>query len=223
MMDRLENFWSIHYCFEMPDLKNEQRVGYPGLIIVGADEVGRGCLAGPVVAGAVALPDEICFKKDPWLKEVDDSKKLSSDLRETLAPLIMKWAKSAAIGVASVEEIDQINILRASHLAMIRAIDALEVHPDHILIDGKFLPKEKLKAPATAIVKGDHHCLSIAAASIIAKVWRDRLMNELDLQYPNYGFAKHKGYPTPFHTQALKQNGLTTIHRRSFKTCAVLA
>lgn len=201
-----------------PDLSYETQVGYPSLILVGADEVGRGCVAGPVVAGAVALPKIIDYNQDPWLEEVNDSKKLTAQARDRLEPLILNWALSSGIGVATVEEIDQINIFHASHLAIIRAIEALKVKPHHILIDGKFLPKEKLPAPASAVVKGDQKCLSIAAASIIAKVWRDRHMLELDGKFPQYGFAKHKGYPTPAHALALKKNGITKFHRKSFKT-----
>lgn len=122
------------------------------------------------------------------------------------------------MGVATVQEIDEINIFHASHLAMIRAIEKLSIVPDHILIDGKFLPKQGLPAPATAVVQGDGKCLSIAAASIIAKVWRDQIMVELDQQLPVYGFAQHKGYPTPAHQDALKKHGVTEFHRRSFRT-----
>src|SRR5690349_21555107 len=135
------------------NLEHEYQLGYPIATIAGADEVGRGCLAGPVVAGAVALPDKIDFKKDPWLKDVTDSKQLSPAERDELAPLIRNWAKSFAIGFATVLEIDDINIFHASHLAIIRAIGGLRPQPSHILIDGKFLPKKGLKIPATAVIK----------------------------------------------------------------------
>ncbi len=204
----------------MPNLKHEHQHGYPSVLIAGVDEVGRGCIAGPVVAGAIILPSHVDFKKDRWLKEVDDSKKLKQEQRERLAPLILKWAYATGIGLATVEEIDQINIFHASHLALIRAVKALKALPAHIMVDGKFLPKTGFPAPATAVVQGDHHCLSIAAASIIAKVWRDDHMGVLHTQYPAYGLAKHKGYPTPEHSRALRTHGATPIHRRSFKTVA---
>jgi ribonuclease HII len=206
----------------LPTIEFETQAGYPRIFIAGADEVGRGCLAGPVVAGAIILPTQISFEQDPWLKEVNDSKILNEATRDRLAPLIYKWAPAAAIGIATVEEIDQINIFHASHLAIQRALQGLSIQPQHILIDGKFLPKQYLGAPATAVIKGDAKCLSIAAASIIAKVWRDTHMLELDAKFPVYGFAKHKGYPTPTHTHALQAHGITKFHRKSFKTVAAL-
>jgi ribonuclease HII len=202
---------------QRPTLSFEIQAGYPHKWIAGADEVGRGCLAGPVVAGAVLLPEEIRFDQYPWLAEVNDSKKLSAIQREQLAPLIEGFAKSVGIGVASVLEIDQLNIFHASHLAIRRALEALKLRPHHILVDGKFLPKDPLVAPASAIVQGDQKCLSIAAASIIAKVWRDRYMQSLAGTFPGYGFAQNKGYPTLSHRQALRKLGLTEIHRRSFR------
>lgn len=202
----------------IPDLSYETEVGYPILRVAGADEVGRGCVAGPVVAAALILPPLIDRIAHPWLNEINDSKLLSPASRERLSPLIQSWALSFAIGTATVEEIDQINILNASFLAMERALKSLNPLPQRILVDGKFLPKKPLCAPATAVIKGDQKCLSIAAASIIAKVWRDQHMTELDLQYPGYGFAQHKGYPTLIHTRALKLKGATRVHRRSFKT-----
>lgn len=206
----------------MPNLEYECQLGYPVVGVAGVDEVGRGCIAGPVVAGAVILPLQIDFKKDPWLLEVDDSKKMTVEQRDRIAPLIEKWALASAIGLATVEEIDQINIFHASHLALIRAVKALSVPPQQILVDGKFLPKQGFPAPATAVIKGDQKCLSIAAASVIAKVWRDRHMEELHAQFPEYGFSKHKGYPTPQHAQALKNVGVSRVHRRSFKTVSAL-
>lgn len=212
---------------QVPTLEWESRVGFPHVIVVGVDEVGRGCLAGPVVAGALALPSVIDFKTHSWLAEIKDSKGLKPEVRERLVPLIQKWALAYGIGKASVEEIDQINIYHASHLAMIRAIEvvraSLKSHSQeqHLLIDGKFLPKQ-LSCRATAIIKGDQQSLSIAAASILAKVWRDQHMMELDFQYPGYGFSVHKGYATPAHSRALKQNGVCKIHRRSFAPVAAL-
>ncbi len=206
-----------------PDLDWEIRVGFPQLTVVGVDEVGRGCLAGPVVAGAVALPDVVDFEAHPWLREVSDSKLLSLETRRKLAPLIRSWAKASAIGSASVEEIDRINIYHAAHLAMVRAVEGLadgrENQPEfvlgHILVDGNALPKT-LKISATAVVKGDLKCLSIACASVIAKVWRDDLMLELDSRHPGYELAGHKGYGTPAHLRALQSLGPSPIHRRSF-------
>ena len=216
---------------DLPHLLEEQRLGYPKLRIAGADEVGRGCLAGPVVGAAVLLPSKIDFSKDPWIAKIKDSKKLSAATREELAPLIQKWARAWAIGVASVQEIDEMNIFHASHLAIVRAIDLLQVKPHHVLIDGKFIPKKSkernaegsLKIPATPVIKGDLQCLSIAAASILAKVYRDQLMLELENEYPGYGFAKNKGYPTRVHTEALLKKGITEHHRRSFKPVSRLS
>ncbi len=207
---------------KLPSLDYEKRAGYPLIGVAGADEVGRGCLAGPVVAAAVLLPPEISYEQHPWLVEVNDSKKVTAVMREKLAPWIVGWAASSAIGIATVEEIDQINIFHASHLAIQRALEGLKIRPRHILVDGKFLPRQSLVAPATAVIQGDQKCLSIAAASIIAKVWRDRYMVELDRQFPVYGFSQHKGYPTPAHCQSLLAHGICEVHRRSFKTVAAL-
>jgi ribonuclease HII len=191
---------------------------------VGIDEVGRGCLAGPVVAGALILPPVIDFERDPWLKEVADSKCLTPEKREELAPKIQAWAASCAVASASVEEINRINIFHASHLAMVRALrSAMDSAPGargvHALVDGKFLPKN-LPCPATAVIKGDLQCLSIAAASILAKVWRDRYMVELDRELPGYGFAAHKGYSTPEHAAALARLGVCSHHRMAFAPVA---
>ncbi len=177
--------------------------------IAGVDEVGRGCLAGPVVAAACVLPDGF---QDPGL---NDSKKLTAAQREKIFALL-STAPSVifGIGLCSVEEIDQLNILRASHEAMRRAVIALKVAPAHLLVDG--LPVPGLPIPHTALVKGDSRSLSIAAASIIAKVTRDKLLMELDLEHPEYGFAKHKGYGTRTHLEAIRQHGITPHHRRSF-------
>lgn len=205
-----------------PDLQFEIQVGYPSIRVAGVDEVGRGCLAGPVVAAAVVLPPSIDFETDSWLSQVNDSKRLTPSLREQLAPQILQWALACAVGVASVEEIDQINIFHASHLAMIRAVQALQVSPGHVLVDGKFLPREGFGAPALALIQGDQKSLSIAAASIVAKVWRDRYMAEMEIEFPGYGFAQHKGYPTPAHQQALSKQGICILHRKSFSTIAAL-
>lgn len=177
--------------------------------IAGVDEVGRGPLAGPVTAAAVILnPANI----PPGLA---DSKTLTAARREALYESILASAQ-CCIAHASVEEIDQLNILRASHLAMERAVAGLAVNPDHILIDGNLIPAG-LKGRAQAIIKGDAKSLSIAAASIIAKVARDRIMVDLAQQYPGYGWEANAGYPTKLHQSALLNLGVTPAHRRSFK------
>ncbi len=207
-----------------PDLHWETRSGYPKIAVVGIDEVGRGCLAGPVVAAAVILPAVIDHVTDPWVLKIADSKKLTAEMREILTPLIEKWALKWAVGVATVEEIDRINIHHASHLAMMRALEEVRAgynDPLHILIDGKFVPKE-LGRTATAVIKGDDKCLSIAAASVLAKVWRDRHMATLSQRYPGYELESHKGYSTPAHQAALKKLGPSEIHRRSFAPVAAL-
>jgi ribonuclease HII len=204
----------------MADLAWETKFGYPARLIVGVDEVGRGCLAGPVAAGAVILPADL----GEWSQEITDSKKLSPAERERLDPLIRESAVAWGIGMASVEEIDQINIYHASHLAMERAVEAVAAQMiaaglsiTHILIDGNKIPQKVSRTfSATAIVQGDLKSMSIAAASIIAKVHRDQLMVEHDALYPGYGFGVHKGYGTPKHGEALKRLGACPIHRRSF-------
>ena len=182
--------------------------------VAGTDEVGRGPLAGPVVAAAVIL--------DPSnpIEGLADSKKLSEKKREQLFITIQEKALSWAISEANVEEIDEINILQASLLAMRRSVLALDHQPDHVLVDGNKLPK--LPMSAEAVIKGDSHIPEIQAASILAKVTRDRLMKKMDLEYPGYGLAKHKGYPTKQHREALKEFGVTKIHRKSFKPVAAV-
>lgn len=176
--------------------------------ICGIDEAGRGPLAGPVVAAAVILPR----KGRP--KGLDDSKQLTAEAREELAVKI-RAVGVVAVGVASVEEIDQLNILWASHLAMKRAFEALPEKPIAALVDGNMAPD--LPCPVECIVDGDVIAPIISAASIIAKVERDRMMTELCARYPGYGFAKHKGYGVPEHQEALARLGPCPIHRRSFK------
>ncbi len=177
------------------------------LIIAGVDEVGRGPLAGDVVAAAVVLGDEVP-------RGVTDSKKLTANRRERLSAEIKASARSWAIGRASVAEIDRMNILEASMLAMRRAVEALELQPDRVLVDGNRLPRWSYEA--RAIVGGDALDASIGAASIIAKVQRDSEMVAMAKQYPEYGFSQHKGYPTPAHLAALAQFGVTPAHRKSF-------
>lgn len=178
------------------------------LLVAGVDEVGRGPLAGPVVTAAVILDPE-----HP-IEGLMDSKKLSEKRREELAELIKKYALAWSIGRAEVEEIDEINILQATMLAMQRAVSGLSPAPEHALIDGNRCPK--LICSAEAIIKGDGLVPAISAASIIAKVSRDNEMVKLDALYPGYGLAGHKGYPTKAHRDALVELGVTPIHRRSF-------
>ncbi len=177
--------------------------------IAGVDEAGRGPLAGPVVSAAVILPES--FHDD----RVTDSKKLTHKKRELLFPLIEGQALSVGVGIVSPEQIDTINILQASLLSMLIAVNNLQHKPDFLLIDGIFKIDSDL--PQNAIKKGDSLSISIAAASIIAKVTRDRIMAEYDKKYPEFGFAKHKGYPTKAHKEAIKKYGVSPIHRRSFK------
>lgn len=183
----------------------------------GCDEAGRGCLAGPVVAAAVILSPHNRSLKE-LLSEVADSKKLSAKKRELLFDQIRLCADAYAISEVSAQEIDRINIYKASCLAMSQAADNLVLPPDHLLIDGnRFASFTKI--PYTCMVRGDDRYLSIAAASILAKVYRDRLMLEADALYPEYGFAHHKGYPTPQHKEAIRRHGLCPLHRRSYAPC----
>ena len=180
--------------------------------IIGVDEVGRGPLAGLVVAAAVTFPEVIDAK---WWDEITDSKKLSEKKREYLYSMISEYG-NCSIGTASVMEIEQLNILQASLLAMKRAVENFSKYESAvILIDGKFIIPE-LNSKQEAIVKGDSLVHSISASSIIAKVTRDQMMKDLDLAYPEYGFAKHKGYGTSAHIEAIKKHGLTPMHRPSF-------
>ncbi|GAB2597072.1 ribonuclease HII [Spirosoma areae] len=176
----------------------------------GLDEVGRGCLAGPVVAAAVILP------KNYTHPVLNDSKQLTRLQRETLRIDIERDAIAWAIAEVSHEDIDRINILKASFLAMHRAVDALAIRPEHLLVDGnRFVPYPMI--PHTCIVKGDAHFLSIAAASVLAKTYRDDLMEQLGRVFPAYGWAKNVGYPTPVHRAAIRQFGPTKYHRMSFR------
>ncbi len=194
-------------------LNHEIELGYPTKDCAGVDEVGRGCIAGPVCAAAVVLPEIIDLEADPWLIKITDSKRLSEAQREMLFPKIKAWAKRFSIAYASVEEIEKLNIYHASYLAMERAL--ADVSPQVALIDGKALPKAK-NCELKAVIKGDLNCLSIGCASILAKVARDRLMIEFDVRYPDYGFRSHKGYPTVQHQKALKTHGVLSIHRKGF-------
>ena len=184
--------------------------------VAGVDEAGRGPLAGPVMAAAVFMPRDL-LEDGPDLPfpGLNDSKQLTPRRREALFELLtahprLRWG----LGEASVEEIDRLNILRATHLAMARAVSALVEPPDHVLVDG--LPVRGVPCPSTAVVKGDARSALIAAASILAKVCRDRLMAELDRRYPGYGLGRHKGYGTRAHLEALTRLGPSPCHRRSF-------
>jgi ribonuclease HII len=201
----------------VPDLNEEKRARKLGFKnIAGVDEAGRGPLAGPVVAAAVILPRSIPKQSKLW--QIRDSKKLSAKLRDELYDLIKSKAIAVGVGEASHEDIDRFNIFKASLMAMHRAVDSLAVAPDFCLIDGL----HPLPYPASkAIVKGDLICMSIAAASIIAKVERDRMMDELAKQYPFYNFEKNKGYATADHRQALYLYGPCAIHRMSYEPVKV--
>ena len=201
----------------MPDLAFECALQARGLQrIAGVDEAGRGPLAGPVAAAAVMLP------RGYDCPGLDDSKKIGAAKRERLYErLTGDPAVVWAVATASCEEIERLNILRASHLAMRRAVEALDPRPEHCLIDG--LPVRDFPLPHDAIVKGDGLSLSIAAASIIAKVTRDRMMREIDREFPQFGFAKHQGYGTKEHLEALRIHGPCRHHRRSFQPVAQLA
>lgn len=176
--------------------------------VAGVDEAGVGPLAGPVVAAAVI------FRPGAAIRGIDDSKKLTSAKREALAREILQRATSTGIGIASPEEIDSMNIYAAGLLAMRRAVESLSPAANHLLVDARTIPGISL--PQTPIIKGDQRSYSIAAASIIAKTTRDDILRRLDLTYPGYGFAQHKGYPTPSHQAAIRQLGLTPCHRKTF-------
>jgi ribonuclease HII len=193
-----------------PDFEMERAAYAAGrLRVAGVDEVGRGPLAGPVTAAAVVL--------DPARipEGLNDSKQLSKKRREALAEALLACA-SVSIGHASVEEIEQVNILRASHLAMQRAVAGLDIAPDHLLIDGSMVPRG-MNLSVEPVVKGDMRCLSISAASIVAKIARDRIMVDLAQQHPGYGWETNMGYGSKSHIAALQNLGVTPHHRRTFK------
>lgn len=182
---------------------------HPNRIEAGCDEAGRGCLAGAVFAAAVILPPD--FQNEL----LNDSKQLSEKKRYQLRPVIEQEAVAWAVGIVTPEEIDRINILNASFLAMHRAIDQLSVNPEHLLIDGnRFTPYPE--TPHTTVIKGDGKYLSIAAASVLAKTYRDDYMDELALLHPEYDWQKNKGYPTRAHREAIRQSGITSYHRKTF-------
>ncbi len=207
-----------------PTLEHEIAAGFPDRIIIGVDEVGRGCLAGPVMAGAFAFPWS--GEVPEWSSRVRDSKLLSAKVRDELSLKLREWTPYWHVAESTVAEIDSINILKAAELAMKRAVDAVvdRIRTDHgssiesrihVLVDGNRLPRQ-LKEKATAIVGGDRLCLSIACASILAKVKRDRRLEELEVLHPGYGLAVHKGYGTPEHLESLRRLKPCPEHRRSF-------
>jgi ribonuclease HII len=202
-----------------PRLYNERDLWRSGLrLVAGVDEVGMGPLAGPVVAAAVIFPPQIeCDSEIPASlpQGVRDSKMLTLKARERLDTEIRQVALGVGVGMVEVEEIDRINIYQAGLKAMRLALDNLPVFPEHALVDGRAL--KNLPCPCSVFIKGDRDVYSIAAASIIAKVYRDRLMIDLDRQYPEYGFARHMGYGTVAHRDALRRFGPAPVHRRSFR------
>lgn len=194
----------------MPDFEFEAAAEKRGFkFICGVDEAGRGPLAGPVCAAAVILPENAV------IEGLNDSKKLSEKKREKLFEVITETAVAYSVAFAEVEEIEAVNILNATFLAMNRAINGLSVKADYALIDGNRLP-EGIKIPCETVVKGDAKSASIAAASILAKVTRDRLLKEYDEKYPQYNFKKHKGYGTREHTELILKYGPCEVHRKSF-------
>lgn len=193
----------------MPDYEYEAKASALGFEhICGVDEAGRGPLAGPVYAAAVILPQGLV------IDGLNDSKKLSEKKRELLYDKVIESAVAWSVGVATEQEIDEVNILQATYLAMKRAVEGLPENADYALIDGNRMPP--LDIAGETVIKGDSLSMSIAAASIIAKVTRDRFMLELDKAYPEYLFAKHKGYGTALHYEMLKEHGISPVHRRSF-------
>ncbi|HYE50856.1 MAG TPA: ribonuclease HII [Azospirillaceae bacterium] len=197
----------------MPDLRHETEAGHaPDRLVCGVDEAGRGPLAGPVVAAAVVLP---CVRRrPPWCAGIDDSKALKAAARDALFGTILEKAR-VGVGIASVEEIDRLNILRATFLAMERAVAALPCRPAVAIVDGNQRPP--LPCPdIRTLVDGDALCLSIAAASIVAKVTRDRIMADLAARHPGYGWERNAGYGTAEHKAAIKLLGVTPEHRRTF-------
>lgn len=194
----------------MPDFEIEKSAKLKGYkLVCGVDEAGRGPLAGPVCAAAVILPD------DTEIEGLNDSKKLSEKKRELLYDIICEKALAYSISYGTLEEIEEFNILEATFIAMNRSIDGLSIKPDYALIDGNRVPKG-IKVPCETVVKGDAKSASIAAASILAKVTRDRLLLEYDNEYPEYNFKKHKGYGTKEHTALILKYGPCPIHRMTF-------
>lgn len=192
----------------MWDIEHEKNeLGYK--LVAGVDEAGRGPLAGPVCVAAVILPDNL------YLEKIDDSKKLTDKVKDKLYDEIIDKAIAYSIVMVSNDEIDELNILNATFKGMCESVESLSVAPDYVLIDGNRI--RGMKYPHECVVKGDQKSISIAAASILAKVTRDRYMLKLDEKYPQYNFKKHKGYPTKEHYEAIAQHGASDVHRKSFK------
>ena len=185
--------------------------------VAGVDEAGRGPLAGPVTAGAAVFA---AHPKGAWVERVRDSKQMTSKGREAVLPQIRTAAVASAVGTASHQEVDSVGIVQAVRLAMMRAIQNLRVRPDYLPLDAIDLPHDR--TPKKSIIKGDATCFSIAAASILAKVYRDHLMKRADRSFPGYGFASNKGYPSAKHIEALHRLGPCAIHRRSFSPVSAL-
>ncbi len=198
----------------MPDLSLERRLHQAGVsLVAGVDEAGRGPLAGPVAAAAVILPPDLSGD-EPWLAAVDDSKRLSAAQRERAIALVRDHALAVAVALVGAEEIDRVGIGQATLQAMLQAVSDLSISPQHLLLD--YVPLRRCHLPFDLIVRGDSLSYSIAAASIVAKVTRDRWMLQADAQFPGYAFARHKGYPTAQHLSCLRALGPCPIHRRSF-------
>ena len=202
----------------MPDLSLERELlGRGARPVAGADEAGRGPLAGPVVAAAVILPPELTGDEE-WLQLLDDSKRLTHAQRERACDAAQDYALAWAVASVAPEEIDRIGIGAAALRAMMLAVDALNIKPAHLLLD--YIPVRQCAYPFDTVIKGDSRSYSIAAASNIAKVVRDRMMGDYDDVFPGYGFARHKGYATRFHLERLREIGPCDIHRRSFAPVA---
>ncbi len=202
----------------MPDLSLESEIHRRGIqLVAGVDEAGRGPLAGPVVAAAVILPSGLT-ESEPWLQSLDDSKKLSQARREHAADIVHQHALAVGVGMVGPEDIDRMGIGHAALAAMLRAVGQLQLEPGHLLLD--FIHVREFPYTYDTIVKGDSRSYSIAAASNVAKVTRDRLMVAAEETYPGYHFAKHKGYPTKAHFERLNELGPCPIHRRSFAPVA---
>ncbi|MEE1042861.1 MAG: ribonuclease HII [Clostridia bacterium] len=197
-IERVNEMWAIEH--------EKKAQGYT--LIAGVDEAGRGPLAGPVCVAAVILPD------GAYLEKINDSKKLTDKVKDKLYEQIKEIAIAYSIVLVSHEEIDSLNILNATFKGMCDSVNSLSVKPDYVLIDGNRI--KGMEIPCECVVKGDSKSISIAAASILAKVTRDRYMMELDEKYPEYNFKKHKGYPTKDHYEALKRYGASEVHRKSF-------
>ena len=188
----------------------------PETVEAGCDEAGRGCLAGPVFAAAVILPPDICDRCPDLARGLNDSKQLSEKQRSALRELIEGNASAWAIGMMDNHEIDKYNILRSSIMSMHRALDKLAIQPRHIIVDGNRFLSWRGDVPYTTVVKGDGKYMSIAAASILAKTYRDDFMLDIHRQYPAYGWDRNKGYPTKEHRDAIRQYGTTPYHRMTF-------